>query len=741
MQDPVFAMLGAVPGTDIGKQMIEALLPADPSPLLVALSVFSVSMLAVAGLMLAWHTLAGVVATAKEGKVLGAQWHTIWAPIRITLGVGLLVPAFNGATAGQLIVKEVALMSNAMAAYVWQSYAETLVTKPATLPSVSETGGLRLAIAALQKEFCVSALDAVSATKGTANVKAINLREMKAETDRKYIAWPPAYKKDKDSNFAAYDFGYSCGEIKIPLMPVHSDAAAPAWQEAQIRNITELLSSIADVHIGTDYAAAHTPGSTTAAPTAEHIKSSIETIAATFDNAQKAAAEAYVKKLYAGTSDEVLKSTRAEGWVSAGVYWRNLSAYSQTYMEAVRSGASSSNGDMSKLGSAITGDYGRIATNFNTLVNQIFPNPATPDLKQTASTMAQAGEKSKVSQGWFSRVGKKIVSAVTGSEWLAEQFNDLVNWIANSLADVTAPITNKITKGASNSADSVNGWIFDATADPIGDMVNLGHGLISIATSIVIALSVAGAFLTNGASFVVGGQGVFATLQPFGFLVSEILGGIGVFYAYIIPIIPFYYVVMLFVGWVIMIIESIIAVIVWAFLFVRMDGNDLVDQPQRQGVLILFNLLLRPTLGILALILAMTALPLILNVVNRLMMPAFFAAQGSSFVFLIGSVASLVIAAYIHYQIITRTLALIVELPDRIARWFGLPGEGLGETEGVRTAVAAFTGGALGAGSHATKAVKAMPTRDPSKKKVTASDPAANGSRGGSSAPRGTSEN
>src|SRR3546814_8777921 len=130
-----------------------------------------------------------------------------------------------------------------------------------------------------------------------------------------------------------------------------------------------------------------------------------------------------------------------------------------------------------------------------------------------------------------------------------------------------------------------------------------------------------------------------------------------------------------------MIFERIIDVIIWAFLFVRMDGEDFSDHPQRQGILILFNLLLRPTLGILALGLAMTLLPIFLNAVNRLIVPAFFAAQGTSTVGLIGLLASIGIMAYVHWQLMTRTIALITDLPDRVTRWFGMPGENLGESQ------------------------------------------------------------
>ena len=87
------AMLNSVPSTDIAQGLINSLLSTDSqSALMTALSTFSTNMLAIASMMLAWHTLVGIVATAKEGRLLGSKWHVIWAPIRVSLGIALLVP-------------------------------------------------------------------------------------------------------------------------------------------------------------------------------------------------------------------------------------------------------------------------------------------------------------------------------------------------------------------------------------------------------------------------------------------------------------------------------------------------------------------------------------------------------------------------------------------------------------------------------------------------------------------------
>ena len=53
-----------------------------------AFKVFNITLLAVASMMLSWYTVNTVVNSAYEGQSLGKKVHNIWAPIRITAGLG-----------------------------------------------------------------------------------------------------------------------------------------------------------------------------------------------------------------------------------------------------------------------------------------------------------------------------------------------------------------------------------------------------------------------------------------------------------------------------------------------------------------------------------------------------------------------------------------------------------------------------------------------------------------------------
>src|SRR3546814_15231215 len=59
------------------------------------------------------------------------------------------------------MVREVAYMSNALANTVWQAYADRTLDAPSSLPTITDAGGLRLAVAAVKREFCVQAVKAL----------------------------------------------------------------------------------------------------------------------------------------------------------------------------------------------------------------------------------------------------------------------------------------------------------------------------------------------------------------------------------------------------------------------------------------------------------------------------------------------------------------------------------------------------------------------------------------------------
>ena len=103
---------GTVGGSELGQtQYLQKGLKA-------ALSFYSGAVLVLAGIILMYHLLTMIAETAHTGKPMGRA-NQIWAPIRLVVAIGLLVPvASGGLNVGQAITVHVAKWGAGLADHV-----------------------------------------------------------------------------------------------------------------------------------------------------------------------------------------------------------------------------------------------------------------------------------------------------------------------------------------------------------------------------------------------------------------------------------------------------------------------------------------------------------------------------------------------------------------------------------------------------------------------------------------------
>src|SRR5690606_26180356 len=97
----------------------------------VAFMAFSGTLLFLAAMVSGWQIITGLVASAKEGTVLGKQYHEVWAPIRVVFGFGMLAPIAGGLCAAQIVCLYLVVWGGNLANVVWAPYI-TSVTEAST---------------------------------------------------------------------------------------------------------------------------------------------------------------------------------------------------------------------------------------------------------------------------------------------------------------------------------------------------------------------------------------------------------------------------------------------------------------------------------------------------------------------------------------------------------------------------------------------------------------------------------
>jgi conjugal transfer/type IV secretion protein DotA/TraY len=153
-----------------------------------------------------------------------------------------------------------------------------------------------------------------------------------------------------------------------------------------------------------------------------------------------------------------------------------------------------------------------------------------------------------------------------------------------------------------------------------------------------------------------------------GIMLAYILGAVR---ADIFPLIPFMLVLLMGAKWLGAILEFTIAAPLWGFVFVRMDGQDLVDQKQRAGVTLLLNLVLRPCLSMLALIASYPLFNAIFSHLHRTLTVAYLGTTGGSIVSIDNYLILLTIETFLTWTIAMNLFGYIGSMSDRIYPWMG----------------------------------------------------------------------
>jgi conjugal transfer/type IV secretion protein DotA/TraY len=268
------------------------------------------------------------------------------------------------------------------------------------------------------------------------------------------------------------------------------------------------------------------------------------------------------------------------------------------------------------------------------------------------------------------------------------------------------------------------------SSDPVGEMISFGHTLLAFAQVLILGVLAAVSLSEGGAGNAVaaffGAKGVAAGLQYLSQWISYfilILIVVGVLHAYILPMIPMIMVFVMGISWLVLFLEAAIAGVLWAFAFIRMDGQEFFDRHQSNGVSLLFNLFLRPAIGMLAFIGGIILLPTMLRALDLIWNDAFYAQAGSAWTFtgLFWLATNLVMYFWLQWHLTLRLFGLVPTIADRVGHWMGFSG-GHGYNDGQETTAA--VGAAVAAGTAVSKApINPQVNLDAKKKRENAPPP------------------
>lgn len=86
------------------------------------LSLYSMATMVLAVVIVLYYIMTVVGEAAKSGTPFGKRFNSLWAPIRLVMALGLLVPLGSGLNSAQYITLGVAKMGSGLGTLVWTTF-------------------------------------------------------------------------------------------------------------------------------------------------------------------------------------------------------------------------------------------------------------------------------------------------------------------------------------------------------------------------------------------------------------------------------------------------------------------------------------------------------------------------------------------------------------------------------------------------------------------------------------------
>lgn len=244
-------------------------------------------------------------------------------------------------------------------------------------------------------------------------------------------------------------------------------------------------------------------------------------------------------------------------------------------------------------------------------------------------------------------------------------------------------IRNKIINNA--LPGDIVSWSIEKMAknDPIMVISNLGDTLVVSAWGLFYTL--AGANIFTGPLFVAIISFLFSAL----FLPLMLYGLV---LAYYVPAIPFLRWISAITGWVILIVESMVAAPLWIAAHALPEGEGAAGQHGRRGYMLFLAIVIRPPLMVAGFFCAV----ILMNIMGRLIgggFDLFFNGVAQTKIMgITGTFSMLVILGVTVIMLANKFFGLIHYIPEHVTNWIGQQMHSLGEKEDQAGAKAVFVG-------------------------------------------------
>lgn len=617
--------------------------------------------------LLVYVVVMGTMRSAEDGEVLGKGWSVVWVPARVSVGFLALFPTSSGFSWVQIAVIWLASQGVGAGNYLWERTVSSVLNSQGDMAAVAlgeRSQTLSVMNELLRSEICV---------RNSNLVVADNMHRGPYGFDQNFYNETSAGKLGgavmRWGNLSERQSISVCGNIVSTSASVwdgYGGEGASAikdalWGGSGERNARALVQRA--------QADALFIAKRQLEPLAERLVMSDSTnrvsdqdIFATLIDA----AEQYQRRLAGGLNrplseamnkmtSSFRESAASDGWITAGAFYYQLARISSQINDIasyVPKSQSTASVDTSSDGT--------------TTIGIGVPHLISERLDRVLRTQIAAGNpKWESYQGGLER----------------SHFDHASNWVTNN-ATRMAYHTFSVNPNSTNHAIVQLKNVGDNILNVV-ETVAIGSAAVTLANRFPASI---GARALNKFRQVIptgSGSGPLARLGNLfsgeGFSWMVMLGALLLFsllvgaivLAFWIPVAPFVIWVVGVFGWVVSIMEMLIAAPLWAAAHLHPEGEGMAGKHGANGYMIVLEVVLRPMLMIAGLILAFVLVDPFLRFLSLGFFKAMTFANGDSVSGLVTFAAFLAIYIGLCMSLVHRSFALIHMVPNSVLRWIG----------------------------------------------------------------------
>ena len=304
-----------------------------------------------------------------------------------------------------------------------------------------------------------------------------------------------------------------------------------------------------------------------------------------------------------------------------------------------------------------------------------------------------------IKTAYASRRGISDTTATPSVTDEGRAFDEIVNWLRATLNQLVA---GNILPIAIEKLSS---------SDPIMAVSDVGDYLIGTAWGLASALGVVDVAHSMGKALPFVGKAIpnldkYISFVLFTVFLPLLLYGLAL--AYYLPAIPFIRWISALVGWIILVVEALVAAPLWLCAHALPEGDGATGQHGKRGYFLLLGILIRPPL----MVCGFFAAVILMNVAGRLLGAGFEMFVGGTMqtkiIGITGTFSMLVILGIVVIMTANKVFSLIHYLPEHVTNWIGQQFHALGEKEdqaGVKNVFLGSTN-AVSSGAHGARELR-----------------------------------